>query len=69
MIVYDPLWRTLQQRGVTTYKLIHQYGFSSHTIYRLRHNRGITTALIDELCKILDCKVEDIIQYMSSEET
>ncbi len=67
MIVYDPLWRTLQQRGVTTYKLIHQHGFSSHTIYRLRHNRGITTALIDELCKILDCRVEDIIQYMPEE--
>lgn len=64
MIVYDPLWQTLKNRNISTYKLINKFGFSSHTIHRLRHNLGISTALINELCTILECDVSDILQYV-----
>ena len=67
LIVYDPLWKTLKNRGITTYKLIEKYGFSSHTVHRLKHNGGISTNLIDMLCKILKCKVEDILEYIPNE--
>lgn len=63
MINYNPLWETMKDRGFTTYTLIKKYGFSTHTIYRLKHNGGISTSLINELCKILKCNVEDILQY------
>mgnify|MGYP002625276726 FL=1 len=63
MIVYTPLWETMKEKGVTTYTLINKYNISSSTIHRLRHNQGVTTQLIDDLCKILNCKVEDIILY------
>lgn len=63
MIVYTPLWKTMKEKGVTTYTLINKHNISSSTIHRLRHNLGVTTQLIDDLCKILDCKVEDIMLY------
>ena len=63
MIVYTPLWETMKEKGVTTYALINKYNISSSTFHRLRHNQGVTTQLIDDLCKILNCKVEDIILY------
>ena len=68
MIVYDPFWQTMKDRGLTSYKLIHTYGFSSHTIHRLRHNSGISTSLINELCTILDCPVGDILRFVPDEE-
>ena len=64
MIVYTPFWETLKKRNLSTYQLIQVYGMSSHTIHRLRHNGGISTALIDKLCEILDCRVEDILLYL-----
>lgn len=64
MIVYDPLWKTLKERGITAYALITKYGYSSHTIYRLRHNSGISTSLINELCTLLECDVSDILQFI-----
>lgn len=64
MIIYDPLWATLKKSGLTTYALINKHGYSSHTIHRLRHNSGISTALIDELCNLLKCRVEDILMYV-----
>lgn len=70
MIVYTPLWETMKKNGVTTYALINKYQISSSTIHRLRHNLGVTTQLIDDLCKILDCEVEDILRFeRDNEET
>lgn len=64
MISYSPFWKTLKARGETTYTLINKYNISPSFIDRLRHNKGISTAKIDDLCKILDCKVEDILEYI-----
>ncbi|MBQ7981694.1 MAG: helix-turn-helix transcriptional regulator [Oscillospiraceae bacterium] len=63
MIAYTPLWKTMKEKGVTTYALINKHNISSSTIHRLRHNLGVTTQLIDDLCKILNCDVEDIMLY------
>lgn len=63
MISYRPFWETLSKRGVTTYALINKYGISAATIDRIKKGGGISTAKIDDFCRILDCRVEDIIEY------
>lgn len=63
MIKFDPFWETLKRRGESTYTLINKYGISSATIDRMRKGQGITTQKLDDLCEILDCRVEDIIVY------
>lgn len=63
MISYAPFWKTIKERGESTYTLINKYGISSATISRMRQGGGISTAKIDDLCRILDCCVEDIIEY------
>jgi len=68
MISYGPLWKTMKEKGITTYTLIKKYNFSSHTVHRLRRNGGISTALINELCRVLICKVEDILIYTTDDE-
>ncbi len=68
MIVYTPLWETMKAKGISSYALINKYHISSSTINRLRHNQGVTTQLLDDLCKILDCEVEDILKYERSDD-
>ena len=67
MITYDPLWETMQQKGITTYTLIKNYSFSRGTLDSLKHNRNISTATLNDLCKILSCNVEDILRYVPDE--
>lgn len=67
MIMYDPFWNTLKTKGESTYTLIQHYKISSSTIDRLRNNKPITTVTLDDLCKILNCRVEDIILYKEDE--
>lgn len=64
MIQYTPFWRTLKEKGISTYALINNYGISSSTIQNLREGKGITTMKINDLCRILHCRVEDIIEYV-----
>ncbi|MCL1880819.1 MAG: helix-turn-helix transcriptional regulator [Oscillospiraceae bacterium] len=68
MIVYTPLWQTMKDKGISTYALINKHGISSSTINRLRHNKGVTLQTVDDLCQILNCKVEDIAEYIPNEE-
>lgn len=63
MISYEPFWRTLKTKALSTYTLINKFNISSSTIDRMRKGNGISTAKIDDLCKILGCRVEDIIEY------
>lgn len=64
MITYKPFYETLQLKGISTYKLINEYKISGSLINRLKHNKPITTVTINDLCKILDCKVENIVEYI-----
>lgn len=68
MIKYTPFWETLKKSGESTYTLIHKHNISSATIDRLRKNKGISTMKLDDLCRILKCRVEDIVVYEDSEE-
>lgn len=67
MIVFDRLWDTMQNKGVTQYKLIKDYNFSPAQITRLKRNHNINTHTINRLCEILDCNIEDICQYTREE--
>lgn len=67
MISYAPFWKTLQASKETTYTLIHHHHISSATIDRLRHNRGISTLKLNDLCRILRCQVNDILRYEPDE--
>ena len=64
MISYDPLWETMRPRGISTYTLIKKYSFSRGTLDSLKQGRNISTATLDDLCTILDCKVEDVLRYV-----
>ena len=63
MIYYEPLYKTMKEKNITTYKLIKDHGISRSLLDRLKHNKPISTVTLDDLCSILDCRVEDILIY------
>ena len=64
MISYKPFYQTLKEKGVSTYKLINEFGVSRSLLDRLKHNKPLTTVTLNDLCKFLDCKIEDIVEYI-----
>ncbi len=66
MIIYDRLWELLKSKNVSQYRL-HKSGISHSTLTRLKRNQYVNTETIDKLCDILDCKVEDIMEFVPGE--
>lgn len=68
MIDYRPFWNTLHSSHETTYTLITKHHISSSTIDKLRKNKPLNTTTLNDLCRIFDCKIEDICRYLPSNE-
>ena len=64
MISYAPFYKTLKEKNISTYKLINDFNVSRSLLDRLKHNKPITTVTLNDLCAMLDCKVEDILVYI-----
>jgi len=64
MIRFDKLWKTMEERGMSTYQLREKCGIDSKTIRRLRANENIETKTLNKLCEALSCKLEEIAEYV-----
>ena len=67
MISYEPFYKTLKEKKISTYKLINDFGVSRSLLDRLKHNKAISTVTLNDLCKFLDCRVEDILIYIKED--
>lgn len=67
MIRYAPLWRTMAERKMTTYTLRVKYEMSHATVQRLQADLPVSTHTLNKLCAILNCKLEDVAEYVPDE--
>ena len=63
MISYEPFFKTIKEKQISTYRLIKDNNVSSSLINRLKHNKPLSTVTINDLCDILDCSIGDIVEY------
>ena len=68
MISYSPFWLTLRESSESTYTLIKNHRISSSTIDKLRKNTPLNTTTVNDLCRILNCRIEQVMEYVPSEE-
>ena len=64
MIKFDRLWATMKEKGVSTYWLREKCGIDRKTIRRLKENDNIETKTLNKICTALECKLEDIAEYV-----
>ncbi len=67
MISFEPLYKTMKEKNISTYRLINEFGVSRSLLDRLKHNRPISTVTLNDLCFFLDCRVEDILIYIKDD--
>lgn len=67
MISYTAFWATLKESQESTYTLIKNHHISSSTLDKLRKNRPLNTTTINDLCRILNCRVQDVMEYIPSD--
>ncbi len=67
MISYEPFYKTLKEKKMSTYRLIVDHGISRSLLDRLKHNRPVSTVTLNDLCTILNCRIEDVLVYIKEE--
>ena len=67
MIRFDPLWVTMKKKHITTYVLREVHGIDSKTVRKLRDNKTVTTGTLNRLCTILQCTLEEIVEFVPDE--
>lgn len=66
MISYEPLFKTMKAKGITSYRL-GKMGFPLSNYYAMKPGEKISTHTLNQLCKLLACRVEDVIEYVEDE--
>jgi len=67
MISYEPLFTTMKRKKVSSYELIVKRGFSKSIYYSIKKGNSCSTNTIDMLCKLLDCSVNEVMEYVPDE--
>lgn len=58
----------MKEKEITQYALIKKYHVSPAQITRLKRNESVSTNTIDNFCKILNCNVSDIMEFIDDGE-
>ena len=67
MISYKPFWETLENSNENWYTLTNKHNLSHSTLHRLKHNKDVSTKTLNDLCRILNCNIQDIVTYVPSD--
>lgn len=68
MIDYSPLWRTMEKKGVSQYRLLKE-GIDNKTLDAIKKNHNITLLTLEKLCRILECTPNDVIRFAEDEQS
>ena len=63
MISYEPLFRTMKEKGITSYRLF-KMGFPQSNYYAMKHGENVSTNTINELCILLECEISDVMEFL-----
>ena len=63
IISYEPLWKTMKEKGVSQYQLL-KSGIDNKTLDTLKKNKNITLITVEKLCLILDCTPDSIVTFI-----
>ena len=67
MISFSKLWKLMDERKITAYRLRESCGFDSKTIRRLKSNENTETKTLNKICAFMNCRLEDIAEYIPEE--
>ena len=63
MFNYKPLLKLLVDKGMTKTQLREQLGISMATLAKISKNEYISMKVLDDICSLLNCKIEDVIEH------
>ena len=64
---YNKLWKLLIDKNMTKSELTKAIGISSSTMAKMGKNENVSLEVIDKICDLLECDINDILEYVSDQ--
>ncbi len=62
-INYDKLWKLMIDKKINKTQLSEKAGITTNAMAKLGKNESVQVEILIKICNILECKIEDIIEY------
>ena len=66
MISYEPLFRTIKEKGISSYRL-GKLGFPMSNYYAMKRGHDVSTHTLNQICALLHCRIEDVLEYIDED--
>ena len=63
VVSYDKLWKILGERQMLKTELVKSAKISTNAMAKLGKNEDVRMGILINICKTLDCKIDDIVEY------
>ena len=63
MLDYSPMWETMEQKGITQYRLL-KSGIDNKTLDCIKKGNNITLLTLEKICNILDCTPNEVVTFI-----
>ena len=64
---YNPLWKQLIDKGLSKHELKLAASISPATLTRMNKGQFVNLEALDKICQVLQCRIEDVIEYVPEE--
>ena len=68
-VSYKKLFHLLIEKDMTNAQLMKQAGFSANIITRLKRNEYVSMESLENICRVMNCGVDDVLEFIYKEET
>ena len=66
---YNNLWKFLIDKNMTRSDLRQAIGMSSSTMAKMGKGENVSLDVIDKICTLFHCRVEDVIEHIEHAES
>ena len=67
-IRYNKLWKKLIDENMMKVDLRDQAGITTNALAKLGKNEDVSTQVLEKVCKVLHCEIQDIMEFVPDEE-
>ncbi|SHK42641.1 DNA-binding transcriptional regulator, XRE family [Hathewaya proteolytica DSM 3090] len=67
-VSYKKLFHMLIDRNMSVAELQKKAGYSANISTRMRRDEYVSLESMEKICRVLNCKVDDIVEFLPNEE-
>lgn len=68
-VTYNKLWKMLIDKNISKTELTHLAGITTNAMAKLGKNEDVRVKTLEKLCTSLDCKLDDIVEFIPEKDT